>query len=134
MILECRHQPRHARRRDAEFTGRRRKPLKVGHRDKGLHGVDAIHGIISYIAMMNCQSEGLFKFRKSPLCPSKARVLPPQCFQDFPMSDIHTYSSDVAFTPAVKAIQTRKGSRDAYARAEERGGWRTEIDEDLSAF
>ena len=50
------------------------------------------------------------------------------------MSDIHTYSSDVAFTPAVKATQSRKGSRDAYARAEERGGWRTEIDEDLSAF
>jgi predicted pyridoxine 5'-phosphate oxidase superfamily flavin-nucleotide-binding protein len=48
------------------------------------------------------------------------------------MSDVHTYSSDVAFTPAVKAIQTRKGSRDAYARVEERG-WRTEIDEDLAA-
>ena len=39
------------------------------------------------------------------------------------MSDVHTYSSDVAFTPAVKAIQTRKGSRDAYAHVEERGGW-----------
>jgi hypothetical protein len=50
------------------------------------------------------------------------------------MSDVHTYSSDVAFTPAVKAIQSRKGSREAYARVEERGGWRTEIDEDLSAF
>jgi predicted pyridoxine 5'-phosphate oxidase superfamily flavin-nucleotide-binding protein len=50
------------------------------------------------------------------------------------MSDTHTYSSDVAFTPAVKAIQTRKGSRDAYADVEERGGWRTEIDEDLAAF
>ena len=50
------------------------------------------------------------------------------------MSDIHTYSSDVAFTPAVKAIQSRKGSRDAYARAEERGGWRTEIDDNLAAF
>ena len=49
------------------------------------------------------------------------------------MSDVHTYSSDVAFTPAVKAIQTRKGSREAYARVEERGGWRTEIDEDLAA-
>jgi predicted pyridoxine 5'-phosphate oxidase superfamily flavin-nucleotide-binding protein len=48
------------------------------------------------------------------------------------MSDVHTYSSDVAFTPAVKAIQTRKGSREAYARVEERG-WRTEIDEDLAA-
>jgi uncharacterized protein len=50
------------------------------------------------------------------------------------MSDIHSYSSDVAFTPAVKAIQTRKGSRDAYARVEQHGGWRTEIDEDLAAF
>ncbi len=50
------------------------------------------------------------------------------------MSDIHSYSSDVAFTPAVKAVQTRKGSRDAYARVEQHGGWRTEIDEDLAAF
>jgi predicted pyridoxine 5'-phosphate oxidase superfamily flavin-nucleotide-binding protein len=44
------------------------------------------------------------------------------------------YSSDVGFTPAVKAIQSRKGSREAYARVEERGGWRTEIDDDLAAF
>jgi predicted pyridoxine 5'-phosphate oxidase superfamily flavin-nucleotide-binding protein len=50
------------------------------------------------------------------------------------MSDTQTYSSDVAFTSAVKAIQTRKGSRDAYAHVEARGGWRTEIDENLSAF
>jgi uncharacterized protein len=50
------------------------------------------------------------------------------------MSDTRTYSSDVAFTPAVKAIQTRKGSRDGYADVEARGGWRTEIDERLAAF
>ena len=50
------------------------------------------------------------------------------------MSDTHTFSSDVAFTPAVKAIQTRKGSRDGYARVEQDGGWRTEIDENLAAF
>jgi len=49
------------------------------------------------------------------------------------MSDVHTYSSDVGFTPAVKAIQTRKGSREAYAEAEENGGWRTEVDERLAA-
>jgi predicted pyridoxine 5'-phosphate oxidase superfamily flavin-nucleotide-binding protein len=49
------------------------------------------------------------------------------------MTDIHV-SSDVAFTPAVKAIQARKGSREDYARVEERGGWRTEIDENLAAF
>lgn len=45
-----------------------------------------------------------------------------------------TFSSDVAFTPAVKAIQARKGSRDAYARVENNGGWRTEVDDDLAAF
>ena len=50
------------------------------------------------------------------------------------MSDAHSYSSDIAFTPTVKAIQARKGSRDAYAKQEARGGWRTEIDENLAAF
>jgi predicted pyridoxine 5'-phosphate oxidase superfamily flavin-nucleotide-binding protein len=50
------------------------------------------------------------------------------------MSDIQTYSSDVAFTPAVKGIQARKGSRDAYANVEQNGGWRTEVDANLSAF
>ena len=50
------------------------------------------------------------------------------------MSNTPTYSSDIAFTPAVKAIQTRKGSRKAYADVEERGGWRTDIDQDLAAF
>ena len=50
------------------------------------------------------------------------------------MSGTQTYSSDVAFTPAVKSIQSRKGSRAAYARVEEHGGWRTEVDADLTAF
>jgi predicted pyridoxine 5'-phosphate oxidase superfamily flavin-nucleotide-binding protein len=50
------------------------------------------------------------------------------------MSDIHTSSSDVAFTPSVKAIQARKGSRDTYARVERNGGWRSEVDSDLAAF
>ena len=50
------------------------------------------------------------------------------------MSDLTISSSDVAFTPAVKAVQTRKGSRDAYAHVEARGGWRTEIDDNLAAF
>jgi uncharacterized protein len=49
------------------------------------------------------------------------------------MEETHVYSSDVAFTPTVKAIQARKGSREAYAHVEERGGWRTEIDEDLAS-
>ena len=48
------------------------------------------------------------------------------------MTDTQIYSSDVAFTPAVKTVQARKGSRDAYANVEQRGGWRTEIDEHLA--
>ncbi len=45
-----------------------------------------------------------------------------------------TYSSDIAFTPSVKAIQSRKGSRPAYARMEERGSWQIRITPDLAAF
>jgi len=44
------------------------------------------------------------------------------------------YASDVAFTPAVKAIQSRKGSRDNYARMEEGEGWATTITPALVAF
>ena len=50
------------------------------------------------------------------------------------MTDTQIYSSDVAFSPAVKAIQARKGSRRGYAQVEENGGWRTEVDDDLAAF
>jgi uncharacterized protein len=50
------------------------------------------------------------------------------------MSGTDVYSSDVAFTPTVKAIQARKGSREAYANVEKHGGWRTEIDDKLAGF
>lgn len=50
------------------------------------------------------------------------------------MSNARTFSSDVAFSPAVKAVQTRKGSREMFAHVEARGGWRTEIDGNLAAF
>ena len=43
------------------------------------------------------------------------------------------FPSDIAFTPAVKAVQTAKGSRDSYARAEHRG-WRTRVTPDLAEF
>jgi predicted pyridoxine 5'-phosphate oxidase superfamily flavin-nucleotide-binding protein len=50
------------------------------------------------------------------------------------MTDHRTISSDVAFTPAVKAIQTRKGSRGGYRKMEERGGWQTTVTPELAAF
>jgi predicted pyridoxine 5'-phosphate oxidase superfamily flavin-nucleotide-binding protein len=50
------------------------------------------------------------------------------------MSSTHVYPSDVAFSPAVKAIQTRKGSRESYAEVERGRGWQSEIDDNLAAF
>ncbi len=43
-------------------------------------------------------------------------------------------ASDVAFTEAVKAEQTRRGSRKAYARMEQGDGWETAVTDDLRAF
>ena len=45
-------------------------------------------------------------------------------------------ASDVAFSPAVKAVQLRKGSREMLAEADatDDGAWPTEIREDLAAF
>lgn len=43
-------------------------------------------------------------------------------------------SSDVAFTETVKALQSARGSRAGYARMEQRGGFATELTEDVIAF
>lgn len=50
------------------------------------------------------------------------------------MTQTLRYASDVAFTPTVKEIQARKGSRHAYARMENGDGWGTTITPDLAAF
>ena len=50
------------------------------------------------------------------------------------MTEERRIASDVAFTPGVKAIQSRKGSRNAYARMEREGGWATTITEELAEF
>jgi len=42
--------------------------------------------------------------------------------------------SDIAFTPSVKAIQERMGSRKQYERMEDRGGWADTITPDLVDF
>ena len=44
------------------------------------------------------------------------------------------YSSDVAFSDAVKSVQSRKGSRRAYAQQEDAGSWQTEITDELRGF
>jgi uncharacterized protein len=54
--------------------------------------------------------------------------------EGFAMAAVEPYSSDVAFTPAVKAVQARKGSRRAYERVEAAGAWDSRITPDLAAF
>jgi uncharacterized protein len=44
------------------------------------------------------------------------------------------YSSDIAFTPIVKEIQTRRGSRDTYRYMEECGSWKTTVTPELAAY
>jgi len=47
---------------------------------------------------------------------------------------MHEYPSDVAFTPAVKSVQSRKGSRSGYARMERGEGWQSTVTPDLAAY
>jgi predicted pyridoxine 5'-phosphate oxidase superfamily flavin-nucleotide-binding protein len=49
-------------------------------------------------------------------------------------ADHREYPSDVAFTPAVKAIQQQKGSRAGYARMEHGNGWQTTVTPELAEF
>ncbi|WP_233349424.1 pyridoxamine 5'-phosphate oxidase family protein [Henriciella mobilis] len=42
--------------------------------------------------------------------------------------------SDIAFSPAVKAVQDAKGSREAYARMEASHPWQTTVTPDLARF
>ncbi len=44
------------------------------------------------------------------------------------------YVSDVAFTPAVKAVQSQLGSRNGYANMERGRGWANTITDDLRDF
>lgn len=41
------------------------------------------------------------------------------------------FASDIAFTPSVKAIQSKHGSRSSYARTESGGSWETTITPEL---
>jgi predicted pyridoxine 5'-phosphate oxidase superfamily flavin-nucleotide-binding protein len=45
-----------------------------------------------------------------------------------------TPTSNIAFSPSVKAVQQRRGSRKGYAKMEERGGWSATIDANLADF
>jgi len=44
------------------------------------------------------------------------------------------YTSDIAFTTSVKAIQEKFHSRSSYARMEESGGWQSDVTPQLTQF
>ena len=48
--------------------------------------------------------------------------------------DATRYTSDIAFTPIVKAVQARKGSRKLYARMERTRPWAAAIPPELARF
>ncbi|MBC9877705.1 pyridoxamine 5'-phosphate oxidase [Bradyrhizobium sp. INPA01-394B] len=50
------------------------------------------------------------------------------------MTSAAIHSSDIAFTPAVKKIQARKGSRRIYERVESKGSWQTSVTPELKKF
>ena len=60
--------------------------------------------------------------------------MPPAIHTRQSEESIISYSSDVAFTPTVKSVQTRNGSRRAYAHMEESGSWETRINAELKEF
>lgn len=47
---------------------------------------------------------------------------------------MRTIPSDIAFTPAVKAAQEHKGSRQSYSRMERGVGWETQVTPELAEF
>jgi predicted pyridoxine 5'-phosphate oxidase superfamily flavin-nucleotide-binding protein len=65
------------------------------------------------------------------LCVTYATILESPFGQERFMSKS---TSDVAFTNAVKDVQARRGSRGAYARLEERGGWEQRVTPVLADF
>lgn len=47
---------------------------------------------------------------------------------------MNQYPSDVAFSSAVKAVQTEKGSRQLYEKVEQGFGWQTKVTPELAVF
>lgn len=47
---------------------------------------------------------------------------------------VQSVPSDIFFTPSVKSVQSRRGSRAAYARKEQSGGFHTAITPELAAW
>jgi predicted pyridoxine 5'-phosphate oxidase superfamily flavin-nucleotide-binding protein len=47
---------------------------------------------------------------------------------------MHQFSSDIAFTSSVKAVQTVNGSRDSYAKMERTRGFETQVTPRLESF
>src|SRR5207244_3549872 len=97
----------------------------VGHRRERGHGFKAIHAIILINGIMDCKFHLLFLENVRPIFRGVRRTS---------MTETQTQlRNHYAFTPTVKAIQDRKGSRDSYQHMEERP-WRATATPGLAAF
>jgi uncharacterized protein len=66
--------------------------------------------------------------------PDPSKILDSLEMSDNTSAHDRQYPSDIAFTPAVKAIQQQKGSRTSYARIELGDGWQTTVTPELAEF
>src|SRR5205823_5239665 len=88
------------------------------------HGLETVHAVILINGIMDCKYHVLLS------------IEPPLIFGasgERPMTATTQTHSHYAFTPTVKAIQARKGSRASYQQREERP-WNTTVTPDLAAF
>ncbi len=107
-LLELGDRARHGRRRETELAGASGKSLRVDDRDESAHQMEAIH-IVSLIVTMNC----ILRLFQSPEIDAKVAALTVKPDLENRMSRAF---SDIAFTPAVRAMQTRMGTRKMYER------------------
>ena len=116
MRLQCGHESGRCRRRKPQLSRGGRKAAEVGDGNEDIHGFQAVH--LDYCSICNSAMSNA-SIVAERLAPYSLRMAIP---------------SDVAFSPSVKAAQTRLGSRKSYARMEENGGWETQITDELADF
>ncbi|MBY9027898.1 hypothetical protein K7459_30030, partial [Pseudomonas fluorescens] len=78
-----------------------------------MHGFKAVHGYYCIYRNDEVSIRQIVLILEKATLARQRRRDAPESSGDVPMTTAaHTYASDVAFTPAVKEIQTRKGSRE----------------------
>jgi len=104
----------------------------VTHLTYGSTGVsDGIHGQLNAAPHTGPRARRAWDFHQNA---RGLRNQPLRRHLTIPWSTLMSYSSDIAFTAAVKAVQSRKRSRAHYQRMEDAGSWETRITPELKGF